>query len=132
MVYHYIKENELVNELEEPEDDVVIIYALKFVLYWYKKLGDLHARDVIGLKVMKVTQPLLRTILSMMKDELPLDMRPINRGRNKNRSAKTVQHLHTAYKLIKFMVSEIINGCSRKIMWLKCSNNNRAETARVF
>ena len=67
----------------------------------------------------------------MIKETFPLDMRPIQRRRHANWSATTVWNLDTACKLIKykFVVSGIIDGHSRKVVWLKYSSNNRVENA---
>ena len=49
----------------------------------------------------------------------------------RTRTANTMWHLDSKYKFMyqQFITSRCINGLSRKIIWLKCANNNRAYTA---
>ena len=65
-----------------------------------------------------------------MKGTLSSIIRPIQRIKNGNRSTNTVCYLDTTHKLIKYelIASRMKDGFSRKIMWLKCYNDNRVET----
>ena len=56
IVTRLIKENELANVLEEYDDNVIIVNALKWVLDCCKNLGELHARDTLCSKETKVKQ----------------------------------------------------------------------------
>ena len=84
--------------MEEPDDDIIIINALKGVLDCYKNLGEFHYRVVLRSKSMQFKQNRLRNTLRMMKGTLLLDMRMVQRRRHANRSANTVWHLDTAHK----------------------------------
>ena len=57
-------------------------------------------------------------------------MNPSIRRCCSNHSANTVWHLDTTHELIKenCFVSEMIDGHSTIIFWLKCANNNIVDT----
>ena len=70
-------------------------------------------------------------MLKTMKKTLPLSMRPIQSNKYLNQSANTEWNLDTTHKFIKYklIVSGIIDGHNQKNLWLKCSINNKSETA---
>ena len=129
MATHWIKENELANAFEYSDDDVTAIGTLKKIFIAAKKLGEFCARSVIFSKGMKVKQNRLRSMLRTMKRTFLLGMILIQRRLHENRSANAVWHLGTARK---FIISGMIDGCSRKSAWSKCSNNNKSETTCDF
>ena len=57
-------------------------------------------------------------------------MEVIRRRTHINRSSNAVWHLYSTRKLIKckFVASCSVDGHSSRIMWLKCSSNNRVNT----
>ena len=75
MVTFWIKENQLANVLEEPDNENVVINELKSALHCHKNLGESHARGALGSKVIKVKNR-SRSVLRMIKVTFSLGMRP--------------------------------------------------------
>ena len=82
-------------------------------------------------KSSKANQVRLRLILKNLKNSEPIKMDAIRRRTWKSRSVNTVCHLDFTRKLVKhkFVVSSAVDGFSRCVMWIKCYNNNRGNTA---
>ena len=129
-VQRWIKDHNLNNLLSDPEDDNVIETYLQEVMNTYKNLGELYARGVLLSKGAKIQRHRLRAILKRLKSSQPLSMSTIRRRTYETRTTNSMWHLDSTHKLIhwRLITSGCVDGCSRKIIWLICSDNNRADT----
>lgn len=130
-VGRWIKDHDLSDVLIDPEDDSVIENHLRQVIVTYPNLGELHARGILLSKGIKIKRNRLRIILRRIKPSESLSMSTIRRRLYRTRTANSMWHLDSAHKLKhwRFVTSGCVDGYSRKIMWLKCSNNNLADAA---
>ena len=130
-VGRWIKDHDLSNALIDPEEDSVIENHLRQVIVAYPNLGELHARGILLAKGMKIKRNRLRIILRRIKPSNSLSMSTIRRRLYRTRTANSMWHLDSTHKLKhwRFVTSGCADGHSRKIVWLKCSNNNLADAA---
>ena len=120
--------------MQEPDEDNDMIKELEEFHSFCKGLRKLYACGILYSKGIKVKQQILRSILSTMKGNVPLYMRQMQRHEHLNSSPRIFSCLKSIHKFIKhkFVVSGMIDSCSRKFIWLEYSSNNRAQTTRGY
>ena len=130
LVIRWKNEHDLNNALRNPSDDTEITQHLQDALDVYPNMGELYARGLLLSKGIKINRVRLRTLLKTLKESSPLNTNPIRRRAYQTRSANSMWHIDSTHKLMhwRFVISGGVDGCSRMIIWLKCANNNRAET----
>ena len=129
-VVRWIKDHSLNDFFHDPEHDSVIENYLQEVMSTYPNLGESYARGVLLNKRIKIKRERLRQILKRLKQSQPLAMSVIRRRQYQTRTANSMWHLDSTHKLIhwRFITSGCVDGLSRKVIWLKCADNNRADT----
>ena len=129
-VIQWKNDHNLNNVLNNPSDDNVITQHLQDVLDAYPNMGELYARGLLLSKGIKINRVRLRNILRNIKQSTPMEMNPIRRRTYNTRTANSMWHIDSTHKLIhwRFVISGAVDGYSRMIIWLKCANNNKAET----
>ena len=129
-VLRWINDHSLNNLFDDPEDDTIIENYLQEVMNTYPNLGEQYAQGVLLNKRIKIKRQRLRQILKRLKQSLPLSMPAIRRRQYHTRTSNTMWHLDSTHKLIhwRFITSGCVDGKSRKVIWLKCADNNRADT----
>jgi len=129
-VIRWITDHSLNNLFHDPEQDSVIEHHLQETMTTYPNLGESYARGVLLNKRIKIKRERLRQILKRLKQSQPLTMSAIRRRQYQTRTANSMWHLDSTHKLIhwRLITSGCVDGFSRKVIWLKCSDNNRADT----